>query len=85
LVDAGLPSDQFSLQTILVNQGDKVTVDDTDRHSFTIGAPYNVNIDIAAGQNATATFVASHPGILNYYCKYHQPSMTGELVVFANR
>jgi plastocyanin len=84
--DAGLPSDQFSLQTILVNQGDKVTVnfynlDNTDRHTFTIAAPYNVNMDIASGQNATASFVASYPGIFKYYCKYHQPSMAGELVV----
>jgi plastocyanin len=84
--DAGLPSDQFSLQSILVNQGDKVTfnfynLDDTDRHTFTIGAPYNVNMDIASGQNATASLVANYPGIFKYYCQYHQLSMAGELLV----
>jgi plastocyanin len=90
--ESGLVSDQFSLQTLTVNQGDKVSVnfynmedESGDRHSFTIDAPYKVNIDIAPGQNGTANFDASHPGIFKFYCKYHQPSMAGELVVLAGR
>ena len=83
-----LTSDQYSLQTILVNQGDKIVVNlynmeapSGDRHSFTIDAPYNVNIDTAQGGNGTAAFVADHVGIFKFYCKYHVPSMVGELVI----
>jgi len=60
LLKANLTSDQYSLQTILVNQGDKVIVNlynmeapSGDMHSFTIDAPYNVNIDIAPRHNET--------------------------------
>src|SRR5215467_2865308 len=82
-----LTSDEYSLQTILVNQGDKIVVNlynmeapAGDRHSFTIDAPYNVNIDTAQGGNGTAAFVADHVGIFKFYCKYHD-SMVGELVI----
>ncbi len=91
---AGLESDQFSLQTIIVNQGDRVVIHfynmeapTGDRHSFTMAfyngphAPYNVDIDVAPGQNGTAAFVANQPGIYLYACKYHYPSMVGQLVV----
>ncbi|MFZ0513438.1 MAG: cupredoxin domain-containing protein [Candidatus Nitrosopolaris sp.] len=85
---ANLTSDQYSLQTILVNQGDKVVVNlynieapSGDMHSFTIDAPYNVNIDTNPGQTGTATFVADHPGIFKFYCKHHLPGMVGELIV----
>ena len=84
---ANLTSDEYSLQTILVNQGDKIVVNlynmeapAGDRHSFTIDAPYNVNIDTAQGGNGTAAFVADHVGIFKFYCKYHN-SMVGELVI----
>jgi plastocyanin len=89
---ANLTDDQYSLQTILVNQGDKVVVNlynmeapSGDRHSFTIGPPYNVNIDTAPTHNGSATFVADHPGIFKFYCEYHIPSMVGQLVVLANK
>jgi len=85
---AHLQSDQYSLQTILVKQGDRVVVNlynmeapTGDRHSFTIDAPYNVNIDVAPRQNGTAAFLANHIGIFKFYCKYHIPSMVGELMV----
>jgi nitrous oxide reductase len=85
---AHLESDQYSLQTILVNQGNRVVVNlynmeapSGDRHSFTIDAPYNVNIDVAPGQNGTAAFLANHGGIFKFYCKYHIPSMVGEFIV----
>ena len=45
--------DSYSVPTLIVNKGDKVTVnfynvDDvkTERHSFTIGDPYKVDIDL---------------------------------------
>ena len=89
---ANLTDDQYSLQTIMANQGDKVVVNlynmeasSGDRHSFTINAPYNVDIDTAPGQNGTATLVPDHAGIFKFYCKYHFPGMAGELAVLPNR
>jgi plastocyanin len=52
------------------------------RHSFTINTPpYNVDIDTAAGEPGNATFTADEEGIFEYYCKYHPPTMRGQLVV----
>ena len=80
--------DSFSVNTLVVNKGDKVTVnfynvDDvkTERHSFTIGNPYKVDIDLGFSQNGNATFTADQSGIFPYYCKYHLPVMTGQLLV----
>jgi hypothetical protein len=56
-----------------------------DRHSFTIDAPYNVDIDTAQRRNGTAAFVADHVGIFKFYCKYHVPSMVGELLILPGR
>ena len=83
-----IAGDSFDVKTLVVNQGDKVTVkfynvDDvqTERHSFTIGNPYKVDIDVGFGGNGNATFTADHTGVFIYYCKYHLPVMTGQLVV----
>jgi plastocyanin len=80
--------DYYSLPTIVVNKGDKVTVkfynvDDvkTERHSFTIGDPYKVDIDLGFGQNGNATFTADQTGLFTFYCRYHLPVMTGQLLV----
>jgi plastocyanin len=80
--------DAFSLTTLTVNKGDKVTVHfynvdpvKTERHSFTIGAPYNIDKDLLPGQSAVASFTADHEGIFQYYCKYHLPVMIGQLEV----
>lgn len=80
--------DSFSIRTLVVNKGDKVTVnfynvDDvkTERHSFTIGDPYKVDIDLGFGENGNATFMADHSGIFTYYCRYHLPVMSGQLIV----
>jgi len=85
---AKIAGDIFSLPEIVVNRGDSVTVrfynlDETgERHSFTIDAqPYNVDIDKAGDESGNATFTADQEGIFPYYCKYHLPTMTGELVV----
>lgn len=83
----------FSLQTIVVNRGDNVTIhffnlgeDDIDdapeeRHSFTIGAPYNIDVDLTGGESQVKTFTADQEGIFQYYSKYDLPQMTGQLVV----
>lgn len=84
-----VPADSFSVHTLVVNKGDKVTVhfynvDDvkTERHSFTIGDPYKVDIDLGSGQNGNATFTADHSGLFTYYCRYHVPVMTGQLLFY---
>jgi plastocyanin len=80
--------DSYSLHTIVANKGDKVTVkfynvDDvqTERHSFTIGDPYKVDIDLGFGQSGNATFTADETEVFPYYCRYHLPVMTGQLIV----
>jgi plastocyanin len=84
----GLSGDIYSLQTMVVNQGDHVTVhfynletDKGEMHSFTIGAPYNINKDLAGGENVTFSFIADQKGIFQYFCVHHQPEMRGQLVV----
>jgi nitrous oxide reductase len=86
------PQDQFSQTTLEVNQNDSVTVNFFnmeapygDRHSFTINAPYKINLDLAPGQNGTLSFLANHPGIYQLYCAYHEPTMTGQLLVVASK
>ena len=80
--------DAFSIPTMIVNKGDNVTVHfynvdrvTDERHSFTIGAPYNVDADIAFGESDVVSFMADYEGIFQYYCKYHLPVMTGQLQV----
>ncbi|HEY6949967.1 MAG TPA: cupredoxin domain-containing protein [Nitrososphaeraceae archaeon] len=80
--------DSFSVHTLVVNKGDKVTIhfynvdaDNSVRHNFIVGDPYKVNIDIGSGESGNATFTADKTGIFTYYCTYHLPVMTGQLVV----
>lgn len=84
----GFSGDVYSLQTMVVNKGDTVTIhfynlekDVDERHSFTIGAPYNIDKELAGGENATITFTANHDGIFQYHCKFHPIEMIGQLVV----
>lgn len=52
------------------------------RHSFTVNTPpYSVDIDTAAGESGNATFTAEEEVIFEYFCKYHPPTMRGQLVV----
>jgi plastocyanin len=95
-ITAKIPGDIYSLPVIVVDRGDNVTVYNynteeveveagaaaVERHSFTIDAqPYRVDIDVAPGESGNATFTADQEGIFPYYCKYHLPTMTGQLVV----
>jgi nitrous oxide reductase len=82
------PSDDFSLKTLEVNQNDNITIyiynmeaPTGNRHSFTINAPYNVNLNLEQGKNGFFSFVANEPGIFRYYCEYHEPTMSGQLIV----
>jgi len=83
-----IAGDSFSIHTLVVNKGDKVAihfynVDDNKsvRHNFIIGDPYKVNIDLGFGQNGNETFTGDKTGVFTYYCSYHLPVMTGQLVV----
>jgi plastocyanin len=89
---ARIPGDIYTPPVIVVNGGDSVTVsfynteqETEERHSFTIDAqPYSVDIDIAGGESGNATFTAAdQEGIFPYYCKYHLPTMVGQLVVLS--
>jgi nitrous oxide reductase len=80
--------DAFSVNTLVANKGDKVTVHfynvdpvKEERHSFTIGDPYAVNIDVGFAESGNATFTADNVGVFPFYCKYHLPVMEGQLVV----
>lgn len=83
----GLSHDYFAPDRIVVNRGDTVTIhfynteDAPERHTFTMDAPYSVNKDLAMGEEADINFVASMVGTFAYRCTYHQPTMTGYLVV----
>ncbi len=84
----GIPGDAYSVPTMVVNKGDNVTVhfynvdpNTSERHSFTIGSPYNVDEDLAGGESSIVSFIADQEGIFQYYCKYHLPVMIGQLVV----
>ena len=86
----GISDDVYSLPTMVVNNGDTVTAhfynlerDARERYSFTIEAPYNINKDLAGGQNAEATFTADHEDIFQYFDKYHPQTMTGQLQVLS--
>jgi plastocyanin len=88
VTNAVVAGDIFTLPVIVANQGDSITVhlfnieEEEENHSFTMDAqPYSVDIDVAAGESGNATFTADQEGIFPYYCKYHLPTMTGQLVV----
>jgi plastocyanin len=88
---ARILGDIFTPPIIVVNRGDSVTVnfynteqETEERHSFTIDAqPFSVDIDIAGSESGNATFTVAtdQEGIFSYYCKYHLPTMVGQLVV----
>ena len=86
------PPDVFSQTTLEVNEGDDVKVcmynqeaPNADRHSFTINAPYNINLDLAPGKNGNVTINADEPGIYRFYCEYHEPTMSGQFIVWPKR
>ena len=79
----GIPGDVYSSSVLAVNEGDAATIhfynlDPSDRHTFTMAAPYSINKDVGSLENATITFKASDPGVYRFYCTYHQPTMSGQ-------
>jgi nitrous oxide reductase len=69
-----IAGDSFDVKTLVANKGDKVDVKfynvdevQTERHSFTIGDPYKVDIDIGFAENGNATFTAGQTGVFTFY------------------
>ena len=59
---ANVPSDTFTVQTIIAKKGDNLTIkfyntEALEPHTFTLDAPYNINSDIKGGENSTINFV----------------------------
>lgn len=84
----GIPVAVYSVTEITVHKGDKVTIhfynpaeEADDRHTFTMQAPYQMNYDLAGGENKTFSFTADTVGRFTYYCTYDLPSMIGQLEV----
>jgi hypothetical protein len=68
-----IAGDSFDVKTLVANQGEKVTVKfynvdevQTERHSFTIGDPYKVDVDVGFAENGNATFTADQTGVFPF-------------------
>lgn len=77
----------FYINSLAVEKGDKVTVNfynvdpvRQERHSFTIGDPYIVDIDITFAENGNVTLTSNNQTTNPYYCKYHQPVIGGQVL-----
>ncbi len=86
----GVSHDYFAPDRITVFRGDNVTVhffnteDEPEAHTFTMDSPYSMNRVLPYNTTTTFSFTASVAGIFSYRCAYHQPTMTGWLVVLDN-
>lgn len=87
--ELGIPPDKFSLEEITVNKGDRVVIhfynlepeETQEHHSFSMFGPYEMHHDLNASTDKTIEFVAGESGIFQYQCVFHQPTMSGNLVV----
>ena len=77
----------FYINSLAVEKGDKVIVNFYDlnpvrheRHSFTIGDPYKIDIDIAFSENGNVTLTANNQLTEQYYSKKHQPLLDGHVL-----
>lgn len=77
----------FAPSTLVVRQGDHVVINvrnleagGDDGHTFTLPA-YSINQTIAPLASVKISFTATKAGIFQYYCEFHKPWMSGELVV----
>ena len=76
---------QFSPATIVVKQGDRVTLEMIGIN----GAKHSVHVDkyrpdhvlVKRGEIARIQFTADTPGLFKIHCKEHEPGMEGHLVV----
>ena len=76
---------QFSPATIVVKQGDRVTLEMVGIN----GAKHSVHVDkyrpdhvlVKRGEISRIQFTADTPGLFTIHCKEHEPGMEGHLVV----
>lgn len=84
----GVPVAVYTLTEIVVHKGDTVKIhffnaaeEADDRHTFTMQSPYEMNYDLAGGEDTTFSFTADRVGTFTYFCTYDLPSMVGQLIV----
>ena len=81
LVASGTKFDKTSLE---MQAGSQVKVEITNQdqveHNFTFEAA-EVDQDVEAGEDATATFTAPAAGSYDFLCKYHPAAMKGTVTV----
>jgi nitrosocyanin len=73
--------------TIVVHQGDKVELllkneipGEKSEHGFSLPA-YGITEIVRHGDLKAVEFVASKPGIFNYFCQLHPAHVGGQLIV----
>ena len=75
----------FEPSTIVVNQGDEVTLNffgvNGKEHSIHIDKYIEHHFTMKRGELVSKTFVASESGIFKMHCQEHEPNMVGQLVV----
>lgn len=81
----------FAPSTVTVHQGDHVVFHirnleggGDDGHTFTLPA-YGINKSLPPLSMNTVTFTASKAGIFPFFCEFHKPWMSGELIVLPKR
>src|SRR5262245_11658507 len=86
-----IPHDYFAPDRITVNKGDRVeiryynTEDQPENHTFTMSySTYNFNSLLQYQEVMSFNFTADTPGVFQYICTLHQPTMTGYLVVLGS-
>ncbi len=77
--------------TIVVHRGDKVELTlkneipgEKNEHGFSLPA-YGITEIVRHGDLKTVEFVASKPGIFDYFCQLHPTHVGGQLVVEPNK
>ena len=75
----------FEPSTIVVNQGDEVTLNffgiNGKEHSIHIDKYIGNHFKIHRGELVSKTFVAFESGIFQMHCQEHEPNMVGQLIV----
>ncbi len=81
----------FAPLTIVVTQGDHVTLDirnfearGDDGHTLTIPG-YGINVSLPPLSSKSISFTASKAGVFPFFCEFHKPWMSGKLVVLPAR
>jgi len=80
----GISADLFAPSSFTVNKGDSVFLQDRGRRTsyiYNLERHYHIDKNVPSEKNATIVFKADHEAIFRYYCKYHLPTMVGQLIV----